>query len=59
MPQESLLVLVADDEPSMREVVVITCASSGLPLDVIVAENGEGGARARALHGCPTWSCST
>ncbi len=42
MSQESLLVLVADDEPSMREMVADHLRQIESPkLDVIVAENGE------------------
>jgi DNA-binding response OmpR family regulator len=42
MPQENLLVLVADDEPSMREMVADHLRQlPNPPLEVIVAENGE------------------
>ncbi len=42
MPQENLLVLVADDEPSMREMVADHLRQLPDPtLEVIVAENGE------------------
>ena len=42
MPDENLLVLVADDEPSMREMVADHLRQIETPrLDVIVAENGE------------------
>ncbi len=42
MPQENLLVLVADDEPSMREMVADHLRQlPDPPLEVIVAENGE------------------
>ncbi len=42
MPDENLLVLVADDEPSMREMVADHLRQIASPkLDVIVAENGE------------------
>ncbi len=42
MPEDKLLVLVADDEPSMREMVADHLRQIKSPkLDVIVAENGE------------------
>ncbi len=42
MPSDNLLVLVADDEPSMREMVADHLRQIRSPkLDVIVAENGE------------------